>query len=149
MRALLQRVSRCVVRVEGREVSRIARGLLVFLGVSRGDGEAEVRYLVNKVLNLRIFDDSEGKLNLSLREMGGEVMVVSQFTLYADTRKGRRPSYVEAAEPERAEELYEAFCEGLKDAGFEPARGVFGARMAVELENDGPVTVILESPPKP
>lgn len=147
MRALLQRVSRCAVRVQGREVSRIGKGLLVLLGVSRSDGEAEVEFMVNKVINLRVFDDPEGKLNLSLAEVGGELMVVSQFTLYGDARKGRRPSYIEAAPPERAEELYDAACESFAAAGFKPARGVFGAHMAVELENDGPVTVILESPP--
>jgi len=147
MRALLQRVSRCAVRVDGREVSRIGRGLLMLLGVSRSDGEAEVEFMVNKVLNLRIFDDSEGKLNLSLADVGGELMVVSQFTLYGDARKGRRPSYIEAAPPERAEVLYKAVCDAFARAGFEPARGVFGARMAVKLVNDGPVTILLESPP--
>ena len=146
MRALLQRVSRCAVRVEDREISRIGRGLLVLLGVSRTDGEAEVEFMVNKVINLRVFDDHEGKLNLSLADVGGELMVVSQFTLYGDARKGRRPSYVEAAPPQWAEELYNAVCEAFARAGFQPARGVFGARMTVELENDGPVTIILESP---
>jgi D-aminoacyl-tRNA deacylase len=146
MRALLQRVTHCVVRVEGQEVSHIGKGLLLLLGISRSDGEAEVRFMVNKVLNLRIFDDQEGKLNLSLSEVGGALMVVSQFTLYGDARKGRRPSYIEAAEPRRAEELYEAVCEAFTRAGFEPAKGIFGEHMAVELENDGPVTILLESP---
>jgi D-tyrosyl-tRNA(Tyr) deacylase len=149
LRALVQRVSSCVVGVDGREVSRIEKGLLVLLGVSRTDGEADVEFIVNKVINLRIFDDNEGKMNLSLQEVGGEIMVVSQFTLYGDTRKGRRPSYVEAAPPPRAEELYNAVCEAFSRSGFEPARGIFGAHMEVELTNDGPVTIILESPALP
>lgn len=147
MRALLQRVSSCAVRAEGREISRIGAGLLVLLGISTTDGESDADFIVNKVLNLRIFDDAEGRLNLSLAETGGEVMVVSQFTLYADARKGRRPSYTRAAPPERAQRLYEAVCEKFADAGFPPARGVFQAHMEVELVNDGPVTLLIESPP--
>lgn len=146
MRALLQRVSCCAVRVDGREVSRTGPGLLVLLGVSEKDGEKDADFIVSKAINLRIFDDSEGKLNLSLSEVGGEVLVVSQFTLYGDARKGRRPSYIEAAAPERAQELYEQVCEKFAAAGFPPARGVFQAHMEVELVNDGPVTIMLESP---
>ncbi|MBC7252593.1 MAG: D-tyrosyl-tRNA(Tyr) deacylase [Actinobacteria bacterium] len=148
MRALIQRVSRCAVRVEGREVSSIGPGLLVLLGVSTRDTREDVDYIVRKTINLRIFDDQEGKLNLSLAEKGGEVMVVSQFTLYGDARKGRRPSYVEAAPPEVAERVYEEVCEAFAAAGFPPAKGVFGAHMEVELVNDGPVTLLIESPPR-
>jgi len=148
MRALIQRVSRCAVRVEGREVSSIGPGLLVLLGVSARDTREDVDYIVRKTINLRIFDDQEGKLNLSLAEKGGEVMVVSQFTLYGDARKGRRPSYVKAAPPEVAERVYEEACEAFAAAGFPPAKGVFGAHMEVELVNDGPVTLLIESPPK-
>lgn len=148
MRALIQRVSRCAVRVDGREVSSIGPGLLVLLGVSARDTSEDVDYIVRKTVNLRIFDDRQGKLNLSLAERGGEVMLVSQFTLYGDARKGRRPSYVEAAPPEVAERLYEEACEAFTAAGFPPARGVFGAHMEVELVNDGPVTLLIESPRK-
>ncbi len=146
MRALLQRVSGCRVRVDGREVSSIGPGLLVLLGISASDGAEDIDFMVNKIVNLRIFDDSEGKLNLSLSEVGGELMLVSQFTLYGDARKGRRPSYIAAAPPLQAEELYERTCEAFDAAGFPPARGVFGAHMEVELVNDGPVTLLLESP---
>lgn len=148
MRALVQRVSRCAVRVDGREVSRIGPGLLVLLGISARDAPEDIDYIVRKTVNLRIFDDREGKLNLSLADRGGEVMLVSQFTLYGDARKGRRPSYVEAAPPEKAKELYERACEAFAAAGFPPARGVFGAHMEVELVNDGPVTLLIESPRK-
>jgi len=132
--------------VDGRQVSRTGPGLLVFLGVSTVDDEKDADFIVGKIVNLRIFDDAEGKLNLSLAEVGGELMVVSQFTLYGDTRKGRRPSYIEAAAPERAQELYEKVCEKFAAAGFPPAKGVFQAHMEVELVNDGPVTIMLESP---
>lgn len=148
MRALIQRVSHCAVRVDGREVSSIGPGLLVLLGVSARDASEDVEYIVRKTISLRIFDDQQGKLNLSLAERGGEVMLVSQFTLYGDARKGRRPSYVEAAHPEVAERLYEEACEAFAAAGFPPARGVFGAHMEVELVNDGPVTLLIESPRK-
>lgn len=145
MRALLQRVARCEVRSGGRVVSAIGPGLLVLLGVSAEDGESDVDFIVSKVINLRIFDDEEGKLNLSLAETGGELMVVSQFTLYGDARKGRRPSYIKAAPSERAQELYELVCEKFTAAGFPPGKGVFQAHMEVELVNDGPVTLLLES----
>ncbi|MBN2025353.1 MAG: D-tyrosyl-tRNA(Tyr) deacylase [Actinobacteria bacterium] len=146
MRALIQRISSCAVRVDGREVSRTGPGLLVLLGVSADDDKRDVDFIVGKVLGLRIFDDAEGKLNLSLAEVGGELMVVSQFTLYGDTRKGRRPSFVQAAEPERAQMLYEMACELFAAEGFPPARGVFQTHMEIELVNDGPVTIMLESP---
>jgi D-tyrosyl-tRNA(Tyr) deacylase len=146
MRAVIQRVKNCSVRVEGKEVSRIGPGLLVLLGVSREDDAIDVDYLVEKLVNLRIFDDREGRLNRSLLEVGGEVMVVSQFTLYGDARKGRRPSYTGAATPERAEKLYRQFIETLRARDLSPAEGVFGSRMEVDLVNDGPVTLILSSP---
>jgi D-tyrosyl-tRNA(Tyr) deacylase len=133
------------VRSGGEVVSAIGPGLLVLLGVSTDDGEADVDFIVGKVINLRIFNDDEGKLNLSLADRGGEIMVVSQFTLYGDARKGRRPSYVKAAPPERAEQLYELACERFAEAGFPPGKGVFQAHMEVELVNDGPVTLMLES----
>ncbi len=145
MRALLQRVSRCAVRVGGREVSRIGPGLLVLLGISAADGEDDVDLIVGKVIHLRIFDDAAGKLNLSLRDVGGELMLVSQFTLYGDARRGRRPSYTRAAPPQRAQELYLLACERFAAAGFPPQRGVFQAHMEVELVNDGPVSILLES----
>ena len=149
MRALVQRVSRCSVRVDGEVISRTGKGLLVLLGVTHDDGEKEAAYIVDKVLKLRVFDDDDGRMNLSILDVDGELMVVSQFTLYADTRKGRRPSYVKAAPPDLAEELYDMVCDEFAQAGLEPGRGIFGAYMQVELENDGPVTILLESPTSP
>ncbi|MEW6553197.1 MAG: D-aminoacyl-tRNA deacylase [Actinomycetota bacterium] len=145
MRALVQRVTKCEVRSGGEVISSTGPGLLVLLGVSTDDGEADVDLIVGKVVNLRVFDDEEGKLNLSLADTGGEVMVVSQFTLYGDTRKGRRPSYTRAAPPAQAEQLYEMACERFAAAGFTTGRGVFQAHMEVELTGDGPVTLLLES----
>jgi len=145
MRALLQRVSRCSVSAGGREVSRIGPGLLVLLGISDADGEKDVDIIVGKVINLRIFDDTAGKLNLSLADVSGELMLVSQFTLYGDARKGRRPSYIRAAPPDKAKLLYEMACEKFAAAGFPPGRGVFQEHMQVELVNDGPVTILLET----
>ena len=139
VRALVQRVTEAAVTVSGEEVARIGPGLLVLLGVRRGDGEAEADRIAAKLLVLRVFDDAEGKMNLSVRDVGGELLVVSQFTLYGDARKGNRPSYVEAARPEHAEPLYERVCERLG-----AQRGVFGALMEVELVNDGPVTLLVE-----
>ena len=138
MRALVQRVSRASVAVEGGQVAAIGPGLLVLLGVRAGDGEAEADRLAERTRALRVFEDAEGRMNEALGER--EVLCVSQFTLYADTRKGNRPSYLEAARPELAEPLYERFCERLG-----AQRGIFGARMAVELTNDGPVTILLEA----
>jgi D-tyrosyl-tRNA(Tyr) deacylase len=145
MRALLQRVAGCSVRVGDKEISRIGPGLLALLGVAGDDGEKDVAFIASKVAGLRIFDDNEGNMNLSLTDVGGELMVVSQFTLYADTRKGRRPSYVCAAGREHGEQLYEAVCEAFSRLGFRPAKGVFGAHMLVTIENDGPVTILLDS----
>ena len=140
MRALVQRVSEASVTVAGEEVARIGRGLLVLLGVRRGDGEAGADRIASKLLALRVFEDADGKLNLSVLDVGGEVLVVSQFTLYGDARKGNRPSFVDAAPPEEAEPLYERVRAATGAEG-----GVFGARMAVALVNDGPVTLLLEA----
>ncbi len=145
MRALLQRVAKCVVRVDGQEVSAIGRGVLVLLGISVEDEESDARQMAEKVVHLRIFDDEEGKMNLSLKQVRGDVMVVSQFTLYGDARKGRRPSFTRAAPPERAEPLYQYFCQHLRSMGVRVNTGVFGAHMEVELVNDGPVTLLLDS----
>jgi D-tyrosyl-tRNA(Tyr) deacylase len=140
VRALVQRVSDASVTVEGEEVARIGPGLLVLLGIRRGDAEAEAHKLAAKLLALRIFEDDAGKMNVSVRDAGGEIICVSQFTLYGDTRKGNRPSFVDAAPPDEAEPLYERVRDALGAQG-----GVFGARMAVALTNDGPVTVLVEA----
>ncbi len=140
MRALVQRVSEAAVSVEGEEVARIGRGLLVLLGVRRGAGTEQADRIAGKLARLRIFEDADGKMNLSVREAGGELLCISQFTLYGDTRKGNRPSFIEAAGPESAEPLYERVRAALGAEG-----GVFGARMAVSLVNDGPVTLLVEA----
>ena len=145
MRIVLQRVKNASVTVGDERVSEIGAGLLLLVGVASGDGEAEADWLARKVSGLRIFNDREGKMNLSVRDAGGEVLAVSQFTLLADTRKGKRPSFVGAAPPEEAERLFDYFCERLHAAGAGPVKtGVFGAMMDVALVNDGPVTIILE-----
>lgn len=146
MKALLQRVRGAAVRVKGETVGEIGHGLLILLGVGADDGEEEARWLADKCAQLRIFDDEEGQLNLSLLDVGGAVLVVSQFTLYGDPRKGRRPSYAKAADPEKASELVAVFCRSLAEAGLEVEEGIFGARMEVELINDGPVTLMVETP---
>jgi len=145
MRALLQRVSRASVTVDGKVVGKIGRGLLVLLGVGVGNGEAQVKFLADKIVHLRIFGDDEGKMNRSLLDTGGEVLVVSQFTLYADMRRGRRPSFTNAAPPSIAEPLVERFKDAIAAYGLTVADGVFGAYMEVELLNDGPVTIWLDS----
>ena len=145
MRALIQRVSRASVTVDGKIVGEIGRGLLVLLGIGMGDGEAQVKTLSEKIVHLRIFEDDEGKMNRSLLDIGGEVLVVSQFTLYADTRRGRRPSFTDAAPPSVAEPLVERFKEAVATYGLTVADGVFGAYMKVELLNEGPVTIWLDS----
>ena len=145
MRVLIQRVSMAQVRVDGEVVGKIGTGLLIFLGVGREDGEADVENLVSKVAHLRIFPDEEGKMNRSLVETGGHALVVSQFTLYGDCRKGRRPSFVDAADPKEAERLYEAFMRRMEKAGVPVAAGKFQAMMEVELINQGPVTLMLDS----
>jgi D-tyrosyl-tRNA(Tyr) deacylase len=144
MRAVCQRVSRAQVTVDGSTTGQIDRGLLVLLGVARGDTEAAASRLAQKVAQLRIFEDAAGKFAHSLLDVAGAALVVSQFTLIADTRKGNRPSFTDAAPPDEAELLYNRFCEELVVAGAPVERGVFGARMAVELVNDGPVTIVLD-----
>ena len=144
MRALIQRVRRGRVSVEGRVVAEIGQGVVILLGVGPQDGEDQVAYLVEKIVNLRIFEDADGKLNLSLLDIGGQVIVVSQFTLYADTRKGRRPSFTDAAPPEIAGPLVNRFAELVSSKGIFTQTGEFGAQMLVEIDNDGPVTIWLE-----
>ena len=142
---MVQRVRSASVDVGESRVSTIGKGLLVLLGVRRGDTPADVEWMAEKVLNLRIFDDTRGTMNLSVHDIAGEILVVSQFTLLADSRKGRRPSYLEAAPPEEARSLYEAFCDRLAVSGRVIKRGVFQAMMDVALVNDGPVTILLDS----
>jgi D-tyrosyl-tRNA(Tyr) deacylase len=144
MRALVQRVSYGKVSVAGQTVSEISRGLVILLGIGHGDGEAQAAWLADKVANLRIFEDAEGKMNLSVRDVGGAVLVVSQFTLYADAQKGRRPSFTNAALPDMAAPLVEKFAEMIRQQGLTAGVGVFGAHMLVEIHNDGPVTIWLE-----
>ena len=144
MRALIQRVSHASVTVDGRVTGRIGRGFVVLLGITHGDGRAEADWLAGKIVGLRVFDDEAGKMNLSLADVGGALLVVSQFTLYGDARKGRRPSFTDAAVPDVAEPLVDYFVETLRDAGFTVATGVFGAHMDVEIHNNGPVTMMIE-----
>ncbi len=144
MRVLIQRVSHGKVSVAGKPIAEIGRGLVILLGVGEGDGKAEVEYLTKKIAQLRIFEDEAGKMNLSLLDVGGEAIVVSQFTLYADTKKGRRPSYIHAARPEIAEPLVDYFVKILSAEGISTQSGEFGANMLVEIDNDGPVTIWME-----
>lgn len=145
MRAVLTRVRSASVSIDGRVVGRIGRGFLILLGVGPEDGEAQCRYLAEKALGLRIFEDENGKMNVSLADVGGQVLVVSQFTLYGNCRKGRRPSFTEAAGPELGNQLYERFLAICEELGYPPQHGVFGADMQVESVNDGPVTLILDT----
>jgi D-tyrosyl-tRNA(Tyr) deacylase len=153
MKAVVQRVSRAAVRVDGQTIGEIGRGLLVLLGVGKGDTEADADWMINKLLNLRIFPDDADKMNRSVTDIGGEILVVSQFTLYGDVRKGTRPSFSDAMPPAEAEKLYNEFMAKLRKAtplhpapsGIKIAEGKFAAMMDVELVNDGPVTIILES----
>lgn len=144
MRALLQRVSKASVTVEGKVISQIGKGLVLLLGIGHGDGEKQAAFLAEKVANLRIFEDEQGKTNLSILDVKGAAIVVSQFTLYADSRKGRRPSFTDAALPEVAEPLVNRFVELLRGHGVPTQTGQFGAHMQVEIHNDGPVTIWLE-----
>ncbi|HVO20459.1 MAG TPA: D-aminoacyl-tRNA deacylase [Anaeromyxobacter sp.] len=145
MRAVVQRVSRAQVRVDGAVSGEVGRGLVVLLGVARGDGADDARSLAEKVALLRVFEDAAGKMNLSVLDVGGAALVVSQFTLLGDGRKGNRPSFIEAAPPGEADGLYQAFCQHLRGRGLAVATGVFRAHMEVELVNDGPVTILLDS----
>jgi len=144
MRLVLQRVQRGCVSVEGKEIAKIGRGLVILVGVGHDDTAEHANWLAEKCANLRVFEDSQGKTNLSIKDVTGEALVVSQFTLYADTRKGRRPSFINAALPEVAEPLIKIFAERLQMSGVPVQMGKFGAHMLVEIENDGPVTIILE-----
>jgi D-tyrosyl-tRNA(Tyr) deacylase len=145
MRAVIQRVLESSVTVEGQIVGAINKGLMVLLGVEEGDSEKEVQYMVDKIIGLRIFEDEEGKMNHSIQEVDGELLAVSQFTLMGDARKGRRPSYSNAARPEEANRLYELFVTGIREKGTKVETGVFQADMKVSLVNDGPVTILLDS----
>jgi D-tyrosyl-tRNA(Tyr) deacylase len=146
MKAVVQRVTSSKVAVNSRTVGEIGAGLLVFLGISHSDGEKDADYLADKIVHLRIFEDDNGKMNRSCLETGGDILVVSQFTLLGDCRKGRRPSFVQAAPPEKAEKLYEYFVGQIRSKGISVATGRFQAKMAVSLVNTGPVTLVVESP---
>ena len=144
MKLLVQRVNYASVKVDNQTIGKINKGLLVFLGITHTDNEKIADYLVKKLLNLRIFEDENGKMNLSVKDINGELLIISQFTLYANTKDGNRPSFIDAAEPAYANELYEYFITKCKDSGITVQTGEFGADMKVELLNDGPVTVMLE-----
>jgi D-tyrosyl-tRNA(Tyr) deacylase len=145
MRAVVQRVKEAKVSVKGNVIGQIKRGLLVFLGIGKGDEEEDASYLATKISQMRVFEDAEGRFNLSLLNIQGQILVVSQFTLFGDCRKGRRPSFTEAAEPQRASELYECFIAKVAEQGISVATGEFQAKMEVDLVNDGPVTLLLDS----
>lgn len=145
MKIVLQRVSEAGVTVNGQTIGRIGLGLVLLVGIGHDDTESQTRYLAGKCLHLRIFEDEQGKMNRSVLEVAGEILAISQFTLYGDTRKGRRPSFTEAAPPDKAEPLYEHFVAILRESGLRVETGRFGARMSVKIHNDGPVTMILES----
>ena len=146
MKAVIQRVTKANVKVDGNITGKIDDGLLILLGVTHDDTEAEAKALAKKAIELRIFNDNNGKMNLSVMDIGGRVLVISQFTLYADCSHGRRPSFIKAARPEPAERLYEKFCEYLMEYGIKDVqKGIFGADMKVSLLNDGPVTIILDT----
>lgn len=145
MRAVIQRVNGASVKVDGKTCGEIGKGILVLLGVGPNDTDKDLSYMCDKVLGLRIFEDTDEKMNLSLRDINGELMVISQFTLFGDCRKGKRPSFASACPPDRAEKLYEEFLKLCEDEGFKPEHGIFGADMKVSLENDGPVTILIDS----
>lgn len=141
----MQRAAGAVVEVDGEVVGKIAKGLVVFIGVAADDQESDCLYLAEKIAGLRVFEDAQGKMNLSLAEAGGALLCVSQFTLYGDCRKGRRPSFIQAAPPGKAVAFYEQICDLLAKKGLSVARGIFQAKMLVKVENDGPVTILLDS----
>lgn len=145
MRVVVQRCKEASVTVEGRMVGRAGPGLMLLVGITHEDGEQDARFMAEKIAGLRIFEDADGKMNLSVKEVGGEILSVSQFTLFGDCRKGRRPNFMAAARPEQAEPLYDRFNELLREQGLQVETGVFGAMMDVSLVNDGPVTLIVES----
>lgn len=145
MRAVIQRVDQGSVTIEGNVHSAIGKGFVILLGVEKGDTDEDINYLVRKISQIRIFEDSHGKMNLSLKDVGGEVIVVSQFTLLADCSRGNRPSFIKAEDPLQAEAMYRRFAKALEEAGVSVKTGVFGAMMKVSLINDGPVTIVLES----
>lgn len=145
MRALIQRVNNAKVTVKDQLISQIGKGFLVFLGVTHSDTESEINYLVEKIANLRVFGDENDKMNLSLLDIKGEVLVVSQFTLYADCKRGRRPDFISAAKPELAQELYKKFIQRFRETGLKVGEGEFGAMMDIELVNSGPVTIMLDT----
>ena len=145
MRAVLQRVTNAEVKVDGEIIGSIGKGILIFLGVSDDDTEKDLQYIADKMINLRIFEDENGKMNLSVHDIQGELLIVSQFTLYGDCRKGRRPSFDKAGKPDFANEMYEKFIKYCSDSGLKTERGEFGADMKVSLLNDGPVTIMLDS----
>jgi len=145
MKAVIQRVKKASVKVENRIHASISKGLLVFLGIGKGDNESDVEYLVRKIINLRIFENELGKFDFSVKDINGEMLVVSQFTLYADCKKGNRPSFENAEIPDIAKMLYEKFVEKIRGNGIKVGTGVFGAKMEIELINDGPVTILLDT----
>lgn len=145
MKVVIQRVTSANVSVAGQEISAIGKGFVVLVGVKQGDTKEEADYLVRKVVNMRIFEDAEGKMNLNIQQVGGEILSVSQFTLLANTKKGNRPSFTEAETPDRANELYEYFNAQIEQEGINVARGKFAAEMAVSLVNDGPVTIVIDT----
>jgi D-aminoacyl-tRNA deacylase len=146
MKAVVQRVTQSRVTVDGQEIGGIGMGLMVLLGVAQDDGEADADWLVDKIVGLRIFEDGHGKMNRAITDVNGQILVVSQFTLLGDCRKGRRPSFVKAAAPDKAEALYNRFVQNIRDKGIGVETGRFGAAMKVALVNDGPVTLIVTSP---
>lgn len=148
MRAIVQRVRQAAVSVQDQVIGEITSGLVILVGITHGDDERDARYLAQKIATLRIFEDADGKFNRSALDVGGSALVVSQFTLYADTRRGRRPDFINAARPELAEPLFERFCDLLREQGLTVETGQFQAKMLVKIYNDGPVTIILDSPPK-
>lgn len=148
MRTVIQRVKEAKVSVEEKIVAKIGRGMVILLGIGKDDREEDAKYLTDKIFSLRIFEDKKNRMNLSLLDIKGEVLVVSQFTLYGDTKRGRRPSFTQAAEPKKAEELYEKFISLLKEYNLKVASGAFGAKMLVEIHNDGPVTFIIDTEKK-